>query len=181
VTVVGFAKPLSRPKRIGIPTLYRGVRFRSRLEARYAAFFDELDWPWEYEPVDADGYIPDFLLDFEPGILLFEVKGMREELDGARLKIEMSGWEHEAVVAPGKIEGTLIGSFLSRGQHVFDWDDAELFFCLNCGKVSVKPAGGNWRCRVCGCNPGGGNEHVGVFDPAEAWASSGNRVQWRAE
>lgn len=59
--------------RNGIPTTYRGTLFRSRLEARWAAFFDEMDWPWEYEPFDADGYIPDFaLLGNRP--LLVEVK-----------------------------------------------------------------------------------------------------------
>lgn len=44
----------------GIPTLYAGTRFRSRLEARWAAFFDLAGWRWEYEPIDLDGWIPDF-------------------------------------------------------------------------------------------------------------------------
>jgi hypothetical protein len=43
-----------------IPTKYKGVQFRSRLEARWAAMFDMLGWEWEYEPFDAAGYIPDF-------------------------------------------------------------------------------------------------------------------------
>jgi len=45
-----------------IPTLYAGVRFRSRLEARWAAFFDIVGWRWEYEPFDYAGYIPDFAI-----------------------------------------------------------------------------------------------------------------------
>ena len=32
------------------PTLYNGRRYRSRLEARWAAFFDLVRWPFEYEP-----------------------------------------------------------------------------------------------------------------------------------
>jgi hypothetical protein len=32
-----------------IETNYRGCRFRSRLEARWAVFFDALGWDWEYE------------------------------------------------------------------------------------------------------------------------------------
>lgn len=45
----------------GIPTTYSGVRFRSRLEARVAAWFDQLSLAWEYEPaVELDGWIPDF-------------------------------------------------------------------------------------------------------------------------
>lgn len=45
-----------------IPTTYKNVRFRSRLEASWAAFFDLCSWPWEYEPVDMAGYIPDFAI-----------------------------------------------------------------------------------------------------------------------
>lgn len=44
------------------PTTYAGVRFRSRLEARWAAFFDLCQWSWEYEPVELAGWAPDFLV-----------------------------------------------------------------------------------------------------------------------
>ena len=37
-----------------IETRYKGYRFRSRLEARWAVFFDNLGIPWEYEK---EGYI----------------------------------------------------------------------------------------------------------------------------
>lgn len=33
-----------------IPTKYRGLQMRSRIEARWAAMFDRVGWPWEYEP-----------------------------------------------------------------------------------------------------------------------------------
>lgn len=56
-----------------IPTTYAGVRFRSRLEARWAAFFDLVGWEWEYEPLDLNGYIPDFVLAFAKPLLV-EVK-----------------------------------------------------------------------------------------------------------
>ena len=45
-----------------IETKYTGTIFRSRLEARWAAFFDVLGWSWVYEPFDLDGWLPDFLL-----------------------------------------------------------------------------------------------------------------------
>lgn len=32
-----------------IPTIYNGVEFRSRLEARWAVFFDAMRVRWEYE------------------------------------------------------------------------------------------------------------------------------------
>lgn len=57
-----------------IPTTYGGVNFRSRLEARWAAFFDLLGLSWEYEPVDLKGYIPDFRLSLAETSLYAEVK-----------------------------------------------------------------------------------------------------------
>lgn len=50
-----------------IETRYKGYRFRSRLEARWAVFFDALGIEWEYEPEgfeldDGTRYLPDFLL-----------------------------------------------------------------------------------------------------------------------
>lgn len=45
-----------------IPTVYRKRQMRSRLEARWAAFFDLMKWSWEYEPLDLNGWIPDFVV-----------------------------------------------------------------------------------------------------------------------
>jgi len=50
-----------------IQTEYRGYLFRSRLEARWAVFFDACGVEWEYEPEGYDlgngvYYLPDFLL-----------------------------------------------------------------------------------------------------------------------
>lgn len=56
------------------PTTYRGIRFRSRLEATWAAFFDLLEWQWEYEPFDLKGWVPDFLIKGNGHDVLVEVK-----------------------------------------------------------------------------------------------------------
>ena len=72
-----------------VPTRYSGIRFRSRLEARWAFFFDELDIEWEYEPhwyelldsftKEVTRYKPDFLL---PGLRCWvEVKRPWETID----------------------------------------------------------------------------------------------------
>ena len=45
-----------------IPCQYKGINFRSLLEARWAYFFDKLGWIWQYEPFEMDGYIPDFMI-----------------------------------------------------------------------------------------------------------------------
>lgn len=57
-----------------IPTTYAGINFRSRLEAKWAAFFTNMDWRWEYEPFDASGYIPDFLVYGRHRNVLVEVR-----------------------------------------------------------------------------------------------------------
>ena len=45
------------------PTTYATQNFRSRLEARWACFFDLIGWQWTYEPYSInDNYIPDFLI-----------------------------------------------------------------------------------------------------------------------
>ncbi len=58
-----------------IETRYKGYRFRSRLEARWAVFFGHIGWPWGYEP---EGFeLPDgtrYLPDFKIGSVWIEVK-----------------------------------------------------------------------------------------------------------
>jgi hypothetical protein len=49
-----------------IETTYNGYKFRSRLEARWAVFFDDLGIKYEYElegfSLPSGGYLPDFYL-----------------------------------------------------------------------------------------------------------------------
>lgn len=49
-----------------IDTVYKGYRFRSRLEARWAVFFDTCGFKWVYEPqgyeINGVKYLPDFQL-----------------------------------------------------------------------------------------------------------------------
>lgn len=74
------------------PTIYRGVRFRSRLEARWAVFFDAIGREWIYEPsfpeLASIGYQPDFLLeDHLGGTTVHEIKPL------------VGGWENLASLA----------------------------------------------------------------------------------
>lgn len=45
-----------------IKTKFNGIIYRSRLEATWAAFFKNLEWNFEYEPYDLNGWIPDFII-----------------------------------------------------------------------------------------------------------------------
>lgn len=53
---------MTTPVRSAKPTHHAGTNFRSRLEARWAAFFDLVGWSWVYEPFDTGNWIPDFLI-----------------------------------------------------------------------------------------------------------------------
>lgn len=59
-----------------LPTVYHGITFRSRTEARWAVMFDKLGLAWEHEregfDVDGRWYLPDFYLPQFP--LWLEVK-----------------------------------------------------------------------------------------------------------
>jgi hypothetical protein len=63
-----------------IETVFKGCRFRSRLEARWAVFFQTLGVRWVYEPegyeLPSGRYLPDFQLDSSRvgGFLWVEVK-----------------------------------------------------------------------------------------------------------
>ena len=47
-----------------IDTEYKGYYFRSRIEAKWAVFFDALGWKWDYEiegfSLPSGAYLPDF-------------------------------------------------------------------------------------------------------------------------
>lgn len=64
-----------------IETTYSGIKYRSRTEARWAVFLDEVRVPYAYEPegfdLDGDWYLPDFWLP-NPGVWL-EVKGVKPD------------------------------------------------------------------------------------------------------
>ena len=81
-----------------IETKYKGYRFRSRTEARWAVFFDAMGWEWEYEKegyyFDGTYYLPDFWLPKEKTFA--EVKGgefTKKESEKCRMLSKLSGFK----------------------------------------------------------------------------------------
>lgn len=73
-----------------IPTEYKGIKFRSKLEATYAKLFDYFDMNWMYEVEgyqfqDGTWYLPDFY--FPDQDLFVEVKGVMCELDEHKINL----------------------------------------------------------------------------------------------
>lgn len=65
-----------------IPTFYKGVQFKSRMEAQCAVLFDKLGWTWEYEKYSlmlpsGTSFIPDFWI--EGQWLLVECRGYKSD------------------------------------------------------------------------------------------------------
>jgi hypothetical protein len=90
-----------------VETEYNGYLFRSRLEARWAVFFDACGIDYEYEPEGYDlgnglMYLPDFLLHGVDGRvdgnLFVEVKGQMTDLDAVKINrfYELGQDNHDA-------------------------------------------------------------------------------------
>lgn len=75
-----------------LPTEYRGIKFRSRTEAKWAVLFDEIGAHWEYEPqgynIGDVNYMPDFKVFFSnvDFPIWFEVKGVMTEQDAQKFR-----------------------------------------------------------------------------------------------
>jgi hypothetical protein len=146
-----------------IPTVYKGVQFRSRLEARWAAFFDLRRMAWEYEPFDLKGYIPDFLVE---GEFLQEVKPARDHLllIDAAAKVDASGWKGYAEILGGTPHTSLIRrmnchsivpTFSQKGRRLGD-------------RITIE---GTWDWEVAD-QP---ND-----DEVAAWTEAGNLTQYKS-
>lgn len=102
-----------------IETIYKGYRFRSRLEARWAVFFDALDVKWEYEPEgfdlgDAGKYLPDFHLPDHR--LWIEVKPDRIESDDFG---RIAAFARRAPI----VTVTFTASDIEKGRAAHDWNE----------------------------------------------------------
>jgi hypothetical protein len=89
-----------------LETYHNGHHFRSRVEARWAVFFDHLSIPYEYEPAGYQGptglrYLPDFKIQL-PKDCWFEVKGAEPNKDEmAKARMLATGTNLPVLVAFG--------------------------------------------------------------------------------
>lgn len=185
----------------GIPTTYRGIRYRSRTEARWAVFFDQLGWPAEYEPIDLCGYIPDFIISFRSAPILVEIKAESyiRDLREAEAKIDASGWDGEALIlgstpfldevehwndlqAMGSLREVFTHTEDGRTETIFTWGDAAPTICAFCGTRGFRSVDGLFRNRACG--HGDGDHYLGDWPESDLraiWANAVNTTQWNAK
>lgn len=182
------------PKPYGIPTTYAGVRYRSRLEARWAVFFDLLRWKHVYEPEDFAGWIPDFAIVHDRGPTYVEVKPFYGYDDG-RQYID----EFEGIDVPSGREVLLLGCEV--GDPI-NWHPAQacrigFFVKSSCGpceavafldkeyKADFTSTDGEWRARISGkAGKVLGYEAADIDSQTDrfvaVWKYCGNIVQWKA-
>lgn len=145
-----------------IETTYTGYRFRSRLEARWAVFFDAMGMKWEYEPegfnLDGVYYLPDFRVispqgfiswyDVKPAhvstnekVALFKKK-LRDEGSNESIKI-LSGDPAEFFASAQNDGGVCprCGDISASGLVVGENDDCVDVYCFDCDCDT--PCGGN--------------------------------------
>ena len=97
-------------KMVNIPTKYKNIQFRSRLEARWACFYDQLKWDWIYEPFDYKGWIPDFLINSK---LLIEIKPITDfDKD-----VDFIQWDTNYTVMLSGVKPISLGTMIITG-----WD-----------------------------------------------------------
>lgn len=124
-----------------IETTYNGYLFRSRLEARYAVFFDSVGLKWEYEKegYDLDGkfYLPDFLIHYDPKdynkVFWLEIKGEHPTLKEIDLCVRLSESTSQSVFIayglPGENQIYLIYNASQQGYGPANyelWNDFPL-------------------------------------------------------
>ena len=127
-----------------LETVYKGYRFRSRLEARWAFFFTEIGWKWKYEPEgfnleDGDYYLPDFYLPDICKGTWFEVKAERpnEREERVAQKLACASGEFVAVAFGDPYEALttpctklFYSNSLSRSWECLD-ERAYFFFSMS--------------------------------------------------
>lgn len=150
--------------RQGIPTEYAGIRFRSRLEAQWAAFFDLLQWRWEYEPFDLRGYIPDFSINAarfgKPSTLLVDVKPAAScgELTARSQEwvTKTAGWSGDVLFVGASLllscDAPVPHQRLAVGHHLYSYafDGCDAEDVRMASNITTPACATISKCRPCG-------------------------------
>jgi hypothetical protein len=100
-----------------IETLYREIKFRSRLEARWAVFWDHFSAEWEYEPERIRArdvwYAPDFLV-LNIKLVVPGLEGAPTGIDARPLVVEIKPLAERAMT---ESEGQKIRDYLYSSEH----------------------------------------------------------------
>lgn len=115
-----------------ITTRYKGYAFRSRLEARWAVFFDHLGIAWEYEPEGFElgnglRYLPDFWLP-DWGMWV-EVKPECPDVPGMEKAVRLARWRGEPVLIVCGMPGAQSMLFMPAADGSVSASEAWIPWC----------------------------------------------------
>ena len=158
-----------------IETVYRDYRFRSRLEARWAVFFDSVGIPYEYEPEgfemsDGTKYLPDFYLPDSDDY--FEVKGYMTEYDMHKIRKFMDESHKPVTIGYSDFSFEACSYYPEPDGDVYSLEekiDSNLIKCNACGKHYFIGECGGWHCRCCNAYDGD-KYHTPVWNGSNYWA-----------
>lgn len=131
-----------------LETNYRGVTFRSRLEARWAVFFSELSIPFIYEPdgfefKDGTRYLPDFYLPKQD--FYVEIKPSEpSDFETRKCELLAEGTQKQVCCFYGSLSGPKcqiweIWKDTEDGSPFLVWDEGyEWCQCCGCGQFGVE-------------------------------------------
>ncbi len=172
-----------RTRARGHRTVFDGIVFRSRLEARWASLFKSLGWSYTYEPpVAARNYIPDFAIGIGAGAGFREERGILAECKPAISLNHRSFSE-----AASKIERSGLGGedFLLLGARLFSdslgrpilglMREESIGVFLPCRVVRI---GGIWLPTTSETLESDAPEVSDLWLSHE-WSQSGNSIQWK--
>lgn len=177
----------------GIPTMHGGRKYRSRLEAKWACFFDLLGWKYEYEPFDLDGWIPDFILigktptlvEVKPITLIDKsnVHLVEKTLCCREFEVLILGvrpclmYEHTSLLG----WHTVFRDFPNYAPEDKFWD-ANIVSCegsLDC-QWDWSSVDGQWFGRLTGADHRSMDLDVDPDEILSMWNTASNAVQWNA-
>lgn len=126
-----------------IETAYKGRLFRSRLEARWAVFFDAMKMQWQYEPEgyklsDGTCYLPDFKITTPQGqTRWFEIKPLGTGSD-RKLELFSKSLDRRHEMEPEDRPASPSGhAFLAAGSPL-ELLEKGMCFCPRCGSPLEK-------------------------------------------
>lgn len=161
-----------------IETEYRGHKYRSRLEARWAVFFDNAKIPYVYEPEgfrmsDGTCYLPDFYL---PDSKTFvEIKGVMKDQDMRKIQSFMKEAKTDFLIGYDDIKFQACDNWeidqwseeeltilapedpKRQGYTLASKGESSLVRCIRCGKKYFMGWSASFRCKCCGAHEGDGH------------------------
>lgn len=189
--------------------MHNGIKYRSLLEAKWAAFFTRIGWQFEYEPFEGNGYIPDFVIygerplavEVKPAVSWYDLSHHTAKVSSGLENVWASdilvvGASPVALRSNGDLCVGIIGEPVTETVATVQNADGELHYetqqrldfdwalwsaCPKCNAATVLHESQSWERRPCSHYDG----HQWTVSKSQEsalkahWKRACNEVQWR--